>query len=101
MYFIEISAKVMAVMLDVAHEVAPLIQNKFPDESNQFRGVMVIVIGFRLAFHVRVLSFFWEKIFHGEKDLFTEPNDRLIEESPEKKQDEFEKTVTLEEITCS
>ena len=81
MYFIEITCKVASIMLDVAHEVAPLIQNTLPDESEKYRGVMVIVIGFRLAFHVRILTFFWQKLFHGEKDLFTEPNERLVEES--------------------
>ena len=90
-------------MLDVAHEVAPLIQNTLPDESEKYRGVMVIVIGFTLAFHVRILTFFWQKIFHGEKDLFTEPNKRLVRESLVKKEqtDGLEKAVTLEEIVCT
>ncbi|XP_028392510.1 uncharacterized protein LOC114517065 [Dendronephthya gigantea] len=103
MHFIEVTSKVASIMLDVALEVAPLIENKLSDESNQFRGVLVIVIGFRLAFHVRVLSFFWEKLFHGEKDLFTEPNQRLFEEPLVQKsqQDEFEKTFKLEEVICS
>ena len=45
----------------------------------QLRGVMVIVIGFRLAFHVSLLTFFWEKIYHGEADLFSEPDKNLLE----------------------
>lgn len=103
MYFVEITCKVASIMLDVAHEVAPLIQNTLPDESEKYRGVMVIVIGFRLAFHVRILTFFWQKLFHGEKDLFTEPNEKLIEESLVQKQqtDALERTVTLEEIVCT
>ena len=103
MHFIEIATKVASIMLDVALEVAPLIENKLPNESKQFRGVLVIVIGFCLAFHVRVLSFFWEKLFHGEKDLFTEPNQRLLEEPSvqEQQQVEFEKTIKLEEVICS
>ena len=94
---------IASIMLDVAHEVAPLIQNTLPDESEKYRGVMVTVIGFRLAFHVRILTFFWQKLFHGEKDLFAEPNEKLVEESlVEKKQaDALEKTVTLEEIVCT
>ena len=103
MYFVEVTCKVAAIMLDVAHDVAPLIQNHLPDESQKFRGVMVIVIGFRLAFHVRILTFFWQKLFHGEKDLFTEPNERLVEESLVQKQQvsALEKTVKLEEIVCT
>jgi hypothetical protein len=87
-------------MLDVALEVAPLIQHNFPDESRKFRGLVVIVIGFRLAFHLRILSFFWQKLFHGEKDLFSEPNAKLVDEPLEQKQqhEELEKTVQLEEV---
>ena len=83
-------------MLDVAHEVAPLIQNRLPDESEKYRGVVAIAIGFRLAFHVRILTFFWQKIFHGEKDLFTEPNEKLVEESlvQEQQTDGLENPVT-------
>ncbi len=81
MYFVEIACKLTSVMLDVAHEVAPLTQNKFPNEFGQFRGATVIVIGFRMAFHARLLTFFWQKLFHGEKDLFSEPNGNLLEGS--------------------
>ena len=90
-------------MLDVAHDVAPLMQSKFTDEAGQFRGVMVIVIGFTLGLHARLFSFFWQKLFHGEKDLFSEPSDKLKEETlPEKRQhDGSEKTVHLEEIVCA
>ena len=99
MYFVEISCKVASIMLDVALEVAPLLQHNFPDKSGHFRGVLVIVIGFRLAFHLRLLSFFWQKLFHGEKDLFSEPNDKLLDEPLVREQhDELEKTVQLEEI---
>ena len=65
-------------MLDVALEVAPLIENNFPDESVQLRGVMVIVIGFRLAYHASLLSFLWDKIFYGETDYFSEPDSDLL-----------------------
>ena len=96
-YFVETTCKLLAVMLDVAHDVAPLMQSKFTDEAGQFRGVMVIVIGFTLGLHARLFSFFWQKLFHGEKDLFSEPSDKLMEETlTEKRQhDESEKTVHL------
>ena len=69
------------MMLDVAHDVAPLIQQKFPQESGKYWGGMVIMIGFRMAFHARLLTFFWEKLSHGEKDLFSEPSTRLTGDS--------------------
>ena len=82
LYLVEVTCKLVAIMLDVAHDVAPLIQNKFPAESGQYWGAMVILIGFRMAFHARLLSFFWQKIFHGEKDLLTEPSENLQDEPP-------------------
>lgn len=41
--------KLASIMLDVALEVAPVIENNLLDESVQLRGVMVIVIGCKLA----------------------------------------------------
>jgi hypothetical protein len=77
--FVEVACKLASIMLDVALEVAPLIENNFANDAVQLRGVMVIVIGFRLAFHVSLLTFFWEKIYHGEADLFSEPDKNLLE----------------------
>jgi hypothetical protein len=97
-YFVETTCKLLSVMLDVAHDVAPLMTSKFTDEAGQFRGVMVIVIGFTLGLHARLFSFFWQKLFHGEKDLFSEPSEKLLEKPLTKKQqpNESEKTVHLE-----
>ena len=101
MYFVETTCKFLSVMLDVAHDVAPLLQSKFSEESGQFRGVVVIVIGFSLGLHARLLSFFWQKLFHGEKDLFSEPSDKLVEEPLIKKQrNESENPAHLDEIVC-
>ena len=80
-------------MLDVALEVAPLIENNFPDQSVQLRGVMVVVIGFRLAFHASLLTFMWEKIFHGEADLFSEPEANLLEPPVEEEQQKVPKNA--------
>ncbi|XP_028392511.1 uncharacterized protein LOC114517066 [Dendronephthya gigantea] len=80
LYFFESACRVASVMLDVAEKVAPLVEKKFPDEVGQYRAVLIIVTGFRLAFHARVLTFYWQKIFHGDKDLFSEPNSRLVDE---------------------
>ena len=103
MYFVETTCKLLSVMLDLAYDVVPLIQSRFSDDYGQFWGVMMIVIGFRLGFHARLQSFFWEKLFHGEYDLFAEPSDKLLEEPLEKKQqnNELEKDVELEEMVCT
>ena len=58
LYFVEIACKLVAIMLDVAHDVAPLIQQKFAQESGKYWGGMVIMIGFTMAFHARLLTFF-------------------------------------------
>ena len=86
-------------MLDVAHDVAPLIQRTFPQESGTYWGGMVIIIGFVLAFHARLLTFFWQKLFHGEKDLFSEPSTRLDYEPP-LRHDQMEagENIELEEM---
>jgi hypothetical protein len=83
LYFVEITCKLAAIMLDVAHDVAPLIQQNYPQESGKYWGGMVILIGFRMALHARLLSFFWEKFFHGEKDLFSEPSAKLDDDQPQ------------------
>ena len=76
-YFIESSYMFLAVTLDAANEVTPLINGKFSDEVVEFKGLVVALLGIRVAFNGRLLLFFWNKIFHGHKDLFSEPN-RLL-----------------------
>jgi hypothetical protein len=78
----------IAVALDVAHQVAPLIKKRFQDESSQFKGALIFLIGFSFAFHSRLLSFYWKKIFHGEKDLLSEPRTKLPDEPATPKKDE-------------
>ena len=75
-FFLEALCTWIAVALDVAHEVAPLINQKFEDEP-RIQGILVLVLGFSLAFHSKMLSFFWNKIFHGDHDLFSEPTTKL------------------------
>ena len=95
--FVEVACKLASIMLDVVLEVAPLIENNFPDESVQLRGVMVIVIGFRLAFHASLLSFLWDKIFHGETDYFSEPHPNLLE-APSGECQQKERDLPLDEM---
>ena len=71
MYSCETFFKLLAVLLDVTYDIAPLIEREFSDES--LKGFIAILSGLRLAFHSRVFMFFWDKLFHGDKDLFCEP----------------------------
>ena len=101
MYVVETTFKLLSIMLDAAYDVAPLIESRFGKEYGTFRGVMVIIIGFKVGLHTRLAYFFWEKIFHGKKDLFSEPNNNLIEEPMEykaTKRNEPGEAIELDEI---
>ena len=77
-YFFEALAFWLAVALDVAHQVAPLIEKRFhAGESWQFRGGVVFLIGLGLAFHSKLLSFYCTKIFHGDSNHYSEPGEKL------------------------
>ena len=80
MYFLEVACIWFAVALDATHEVAPLIEKRFPDNSLQYKPIHVLLLGFTLAFYWRVLCFFWKKLFHGNSDLFSEPYGKLIDD---------------------
>ena len=71
-FFLEVMCKWIAVALDAANQVAPLIEKKFGDES-RIEGAVILLLGFRMTFHSHLLFFFWNKMFHGDKDLFSEP----------------------------
>ena len=77
-FFLEVMCMWIAVALDVAHEVAPLIEKKFEGES-RIKGALILLLGFSMAFHSNLLSFFWNKIFHGDKDLLSEPCSKLMD----------------------
>ena len=78
MFFLEALYLWIAVALDVAHQVAPLIKKEYPNEP-RIKGIIVLGLGFNLAFHSNLVSFFWNKIFHGDKDLLSEPCSKLIQ----------------------
>jgi hypothetical protein len=80
MYLCEILLKLFAAMLDVAYDVAPVIERRFPHKF--LKGLIVILSGLRLAYHSRLFYFFWDKMFHGNRDLFSEPSSKLKEATP-------------------
>ena len=69
LYLCETLVKLLSVLLDVTYDIAPVIQKQFPDDSS--KGLIAILSGLRLAFHSRLFLFFWNKLFHGDKDLFS------------------------------
>ena len=80
MYFLEATGMWIAVTFDAAHQVVPLIDQKFPDETTQYKAIVVVLLGFTVGFHSRILSFFWQKMFHGNINLFCEPCSKLIDD---------------------
>ena len=78
MFFLEALYLWIAVALDVAHQVAPLIEKEYPNEP-RIKGIIILGLGFNLAFHSNLVSFFWNKIFHGDKDLLSELCSKLIQ----------------------
>ncbi|XP_028393013.1 uncharacterized protein LOC114517476 isoform X2 [Dendronephthya gigantea] len=83
-YFFELVCKNAAIMLNVAQSFEPFLQKNYSHSYSPYWGLMVIIIGFNLAFHARLLAFYWEKIFYGDRDLFAEPGGDMVfdEEDP-------------------
>jgi hypothetical protein len=63
--------------------VAPIIEKTFPGEPSNLKALVLLILGFILAFYSRMVSFFWQKLFHGDKDLFSEPCSKLIDDTDE------------------
>ena len=79
MYFFESCYMFQAVTLNAAQEVTPLINGKSSDEAVELNGWVALLLGIRVAFNGRLLQFFWNKIFHGHKDLFSGPSGLLTQ----------------------
>lgn len=76
-YCAENACLVLTVMLDAALEVAPLVQGKYQEDATELNGFVLILLGINVAFRARLLAFFWNKIFHGDRDLMSEPTTKL------------------------
>ena len=77
MYCVENFCMVLAVTLDAALNLAPLMADKYAHKGDHFHAVALILVGIRVAFDTRMFSFFLYKIFHGNRDLFSEPSNKL------------------------
>ena len=42
------------------------------DKDRLFLVMLSLVIGAKVTFHIRLIEFFWHKIFHGNKDLMSD-----------------------------
>ena len=80
MYFLEATGMWIAVTLNAADQVVPLIDRKYPGQITHYKAIFIVLLGFTVGFYSRVLSFFWQKMFHGDKNLFSEPCSKLIDD---------------------
>jgi hypothetical protein len=73
---IETLGKLFVVLIDIAYISAPVIERPL-SLKDSVSGYAIILATFRLAFHTKLFLFFWNKIFHGDRDLFSEPCTKL------------------------
>ena len=67
------------VLVMSALEVAHITQKKH--KGNVSDGFVLLFHFSRVIFKTRLLSFFWDKIFHGNNDLFSEQiTQRLVDD---------------------
>ena len=60
----------LAITLDVAEKLSPL--GKVQTGSHNFATVSrLVILGIKATFEGRLFIFYWNKIFHGDKDLFS------------------------------
>ena len=97
-YFFKVSIKFISVLLDTVQDLAPIVYAAIPEESVNFKGGILILLFCRLAFHVRILEFFYDKVFHGDKDLLSEPSDRLKDDGTNEKYKYVEKVENVKNV---
>lgn len=70
MFFLDTAHVAMTVTLDVAEKVTPLGNVK--EGSHDFQVVAhLVLLGIKATFELRLFLFYWNKLFHGNKDLFS------------------------------
>ncbi|XP_028393324.1 uncharacterized protein LOC114517721 [Dendronephthya gigantea] len=77
-YLFVVICKNVDIMLNVAQSFDPFLQRNYSHSYSPYWGLIVIIIGFNLAFHARLLTFYYEKIFYGNRDLFAEPGGDMV-----------------------
>lgn len=74
----------LAVTLDAIEEVTPITNGMFREEAVQFSPLVAMLLGIKVTLYARIVSFFWNKVFHGNRDLFSEPGEHLPNEGKKK-----------------
>ena len=69
-YFVENFFLFIANTLDMGENIYPL-GSSTSDEDRLFLVLLSLVIGAKVVFHIRMINFFWYKIFYGDKDLMS------------------------------
>ena len=71
MYFAESASILLLYLLNSSLVLPPV----FDHTGGDYEALVLIAFGFKVALSSQCLTFFLEKIFHGDKDLFSEPGD--------------------------
>ena len=70
LFFLASAHSSLAITLDVAEKLSPL--GKVQTGSHNFVTVShLVLLGIKATFEGRLFLFYWNKIFHGDKDLFS------------------------------
>ncbi|XP_028401621.1 uncharacterized protein LOC114524671 [Dendronephthya gigantea] len=69
-FFLATAHAVLAITLDVAEKISPI--GNVQTGSHNFTTVCQLVfLGIKATFEGRLFIFYWNKFFHGDKDLFS------------------------------
>ena len=69
-FFLATAHMALAITLDVAEKISPI--GNVQTGSHNFTTVCQLVfLGIKATFEGRLLIFYWNKFFHGDKDLFS------------------------------
>ena len=70
LFFLATAQFALAIALDVAEKLSPL--GKVQTGSHNFAIVSrLVLLGIKATFEGRLVMFYWNKLFHGDKDLFS------------------------------
>jgi hypothetical protein len=70
LFFLATAHSSLAFILDVAEKLSPL--GRVRTGSHDFATVSrLVLLGIKATFEGRLFLFYWNKIFHGDKDLFS------------------------------
>ena len=69
-FLLDTAYTALAITLDVAEKLSPLGRVK-TGSKNYTTVYRLILLGIKATFEGRLFIFYWNKIFHGKKDLFS------------------------------